>query len=167
MFLAAIKTANDQDMSFEELFKANDRFRYDVHRLLELNNIDLRWVSMRQLTTLLLFRQTDAGVAPGLLVEINTPQTVQQETAEREESFGQSNFFWDSIVALSTFTNDVNAAIDLSKKLNSKYLEDLALAQQRFQSRVSKAEKPAKPAERKFTRAELDEMLDKKNWTRK
>ena len=161
-FIAALRLAETQYESFEQLYQADSNFRQDTNKLLELNGIDLRWVTLPQLSELLLYRTTDKGVAPGLLVEINTPRGIREVSEERAEVFKSEDqsFFWDSIVALSTYTNDANAAIELSKKLNSTYISDLVDAQRRFnrsQDPESKSKLDSPSASRK---AEVERLLN-------
>jgi hypothetical protein len=119
--------AENQPMSLDELFRADQIFAASVARCLELNGLSFNDVSLRHIQDLLLFEMgdgPDAELQAGLLVRINTPRTRPEMEAGATKKPIKEAGYANVVASLASYNKSLTEAIDLTSRLTTDELSD-------------------------------------------
>lgn len=122
---------------WQQLYVRDRRLQYLIKRCLELNGIDPEWVTLSQVESLLISRETEQGMETGWLLTLNAPKTVPTGQAGDR----QAPTLEEILAALSLSVDSVPDALELADSVPGNVLMEISTARANLQKTPEKKQK--------------------------
>lgn len=108
--IRAIAQDSPHALSVGELYAAHPRFRYLCDRILELNGIDLHWVTPREMSWLIFARMEGERIIPPPLATLNQPPKPRHPADPKKATGGAT----DRVTVLAALASHCGGNLDVA-----------------------------------------------------